>query len=754
MNQENQNPLHPDVRSLLTWLVSGILCYLLVSGALVYWLPFSVYSQYSVIVHTVVGVASFVPGGWIVFLHRRRRDGEVAGGLALLARFTIVLLVACAVSGLIIVLQSVFGRAVQSIWWLLHQLSALGFGIVLFLHLLPILLRYRSTPSTERRLARRWFVTAAIVVLAVPLAATSWLAEDDVTPSSFQAFSDDYDWRFGNDRPFWPSRARLADAPWELELRAELRQILDDDEQSELLDALADYDEESGGPLTRLTLATSDLALEPDRKSKVDTLISVAEESLRQRGAINAETLLGSDSCGSSGCHDQIYDEWVPSAHGFSAQDVLFRDVQEVLAETSGSADARSCAGCHDPVTLLSGARDGGSIRGDDLIMHEGNSCLVCHSVTETDTRGNGGYVMQVPRRYLYAGEQNSGEFWNRFLIRSYPKHHVDSYQRPLYAESEFCAACHKQTSTPGEDTLIGLAQEQNEYDSWRQGHWNNEDDPDKTIGCQGCHMPLVESNDPASNGVHRSHRTLGGNMYIPVLQDLPGGTEQASMTIEWLRGEIEIPEIADRWSVGPVVAMTIVAPDEVQSGELINLAIVLHNNKTGHDFPAGPLDILASWVEVKVEDNLGRTLLHLGDPAGDKPTLDAPIVYKADWYDKQGLPVERHNIWEVVGASYKRSLQSGDADIVDVPFRCPSIARPKMSNSVSEQGPGERKSDVVFSIENELVTELTVTARVLYRKADPEFLTGVYGLESKIDAPLVELNRATHIIRMSSAPP
>ena len=754
MNQENQNPLRPDVRSLLTWLVSGTLCYLLVSGALVHWLPFSVYSQYSVIVHTVVGVASLLPGSWIVFLHWRRRVGEVAGAPALLARLTIVLLFACAVSGIIIVLQSVFGRSVHSLLWLLHQLFAAGFGIVLFLHLLPILLRYQNTPSTQRRLARRWFFTAAVAVLAVPLAATSWLANDDETPSEFQAFPDDYDWRFGNDRPFWPSRARLADAPWDLELKAELRELLGDDEQSDLLEALAAYDEESGGPLVRLALATSDLALEPERKAKIDTLIEGAEESLLRRGAIKAEALLGSDSCGSSGCHNQIYDEWVPSAHGFSAQDLLFRDVQEVLAETSGSADTRSCAGCHDPVTLLSGGRDGGSIRGDDLIMHEGNSCLVCHSVTETDTEGNGGYIMQVPRRYLYAGEQNSGEFWNKFLIRSYPQHHVASYQRPLYRESEFCAACHKQTSTSGADTPIGLAQEQNEYDSWRQGRWNHEDDPDKTISCQDCHMPLVDGNDPASNGAHRSHRTLGGNMYIPVLQNLPGGTEQASRTIEWLRGEIEIPEIEDRWAVGPVVSMTIVAPDEIQSGELINLAIVLHNNKTGHDFPAGPLDILASWVEVKVEDNLGRTLLHLGDPEGDRPTLDAPIVYKADWYDRQGLPVERHNIWEVVGASYKRSLQSGDADIVDVPFRCPAIARPKMSNSASEEGPGERKSDVVFSIENELVTELTVTARVLYRKADPEFLAGVYSLESIVDAPIVELNSATHVIRVSSASP
>ena len=32
MNQDNQDTFHPDVRSLLTWIASGLLIYLLVSG--------------------------------------------------------------------------------------------------------------------------------------------------------------------------------------------------------------------------------------------------------------------------------------------------------------------------------------------------------------------------------------------------------------------------------------------------------------------------------------------------------------------------------------------------------------------------------------------------------------------------------------------------------------------------------------------------------------------------------------------------
>jgi hypothetical protein len=751
MNQVNQDTIHPDFRTLLTWIASGLLLYLLVSGALIFWLPFGAYAQYSVIVHSMAGVVALLPIVVVVIMHWRRRETSISGTPASIAKVGVAVLAISIASGLMIVLQSIFARKVGDTWWLVHQLSALAFGIVLFLHLLPILVRYANTPSTPRRIARRWFLAAAVVLLAVPLVMTSWLSKQVEEMPMFQAFPDGYVWRYGEDRPFWPSRARIADVPWEQQLRNGLLSQFGEEEQQRLLASLANSIDKDAGPLERMRREASAMDLAPERQARFDEMLAAAGESLLREGALEPNPLLGSETCGSGGCHDDIYKEWVPSAHGFAAFDPLFLDVQEALAESGGPADTRACAGCHDPVTLLSGKRDGGSISGDNLTMKEGVSCLVCHGIVETDTIGNGGYVLHSPQRYLFAGEDGAGEFWNRFLIRSYPQQHVDSFARPLYEESEFCAACHKQIGSLGEDTPIGLAQEQNEYDSWRAGHWYNEDEPDKTISCRDCHMPLVAGNDPVTGKQHRSHRMLGSNMYVPVVLDLPGADEHAAETIKWLRGEIDIPEIADRWVDGPVVAMSIVAPDKIESGELVNVTLVMHNNKTGHDFPAGPLDILSSWIELKVEDNLGRTLLHLGDPDGDKPTLDAPVVYKADWYDKQGMPVERHNIWEVVGSSYKHTLESGGVESVDVAFLCPAVARPKMSDSFSEQGPGERKSDVVFSIENEAVTELTITARLLYRKANPEFISRTYGLESAVEAPILELNVATHTVQVGA---
>ena len=682
---EDTNTQAPDAWSLLTWIATAILAYLLVSGALIYWADFGAYLQYSVIVHTVVGAVTLVPVCWVIWKHRRRRDGTVSGAPGMISRLSIPALGLCVASGVLIMLQAAFGTFVSEVAWLLHQLTAVAFGLVFLAHVIPVLLRFAQPNPTPRRLARPRFLAVALLVLFIPLAATQWLSGAAEGPSPFRALPDGYALPYGEDDTFGPSRARLAGVS----------------ENAAVLDPAA---------------------------------------------------MPKSASCGNAGCHASIYAEWVPSAHGYAAVDTLFVSAQELLADRSGSEATRLCAGCHDPVALLGGTRDGSSIAGAGLFTHEGVSCIACHSIASTDTMGNGGYTFDVPREYLFAGEgPGLASFVHGFLVRSYPWMHRETYGREIQATSEFCAACHKQTTTSGSDTNIGIAQEQNEYDSWRNGHWFDEDDPDATLQCIDCHMPMVASSEPAGDGSHRSHRYLGSNMYMPVALNLPGADEQAALTASWLRGEIDIAEIVDRWTEGPVVTIDIVAPDEIDTGELINLTLVLHNNKTGHDFPAGPLDILASWVELEIVDNLGRTVLHLGSPDGDAPTVDAPIVYKADWYDKRGLPVERHEIWEAVGSSYRHALQSGDTEIADISFRCPAVARPRVFESFSEQGAGERKSDVVVSIDNQAVTSLNVTARLIYRKVTPEFLQRVLDVDTGIEVPTLVLSEATQTIRVNS---
>ncbi|MDH3846344.1 MAG: multiheme c-type cytochrome [Gammaproteobacteria bacterium] len=748
-----------DYRSFLTWIVTAVVAYSLLSGLMVTFLPFGVYAQFSIIIHTVVGLVAVIPLVAAVYLHWQRRKSDAPVPIARAAIVAVVALFVCVLTGLIITAMAVFGTWVPGWVDTVHLVSALVLGTLIAIHLAPIVARYGNAEASPRRAPRKRFVGTGVAIIAVLFAVTGFLSRAQTGPDQFQAFSDDYNWPHGDDRAFWPSRIAIANTPW-------LNRFLADVEKVVGAERAEDFGETLRGPQDAgLRAQTAEivaaLELDPDAASAVDDLVERAIVEQKQSGSLKPSALAGSATCGSSGCHQSIYKEWRASAHGFAAEDILFLQVQDLLIKEKGAAESRACAGCHDPAALLGGTRHEGLPQGSELPIFEANSCITCHSTIETDTNGNGGYVIQAPERYLFE-ERDAGlaGLAAKFLIRAYPEKHVAEYKRPLYKTSEFCAACHKQVPPPGEATTAGLAQEQNEYDSWRSGRFYHGKDHPDTIECLECHMPLVDSDDPArgddvdsyrspNDGKHRSHRVLASNMYIPATMDIPGGDEQAELTIKWLRGEIEVPEIADKWTTGPTVEMQIDAPESIRAGDLVNIQLHLHNNKTGHDFPAGPLDVLESWIELTVEDNLGNKLMELGADRSISPSIDAPVVYKADWYDSQGLPVERHNLWDVVGASYKRVIQSGGSDVVDVPFRCPGIARPRLSDSASEDTPGERKSDVVFAINNAEFTELHVTARLLFRKANPEFLAKVYDVEEVPEAPVVEIVRATHTIRV-----
>jgi len=148
------------------------------------------------------------------------------------------------------------------------------------------------------------------------------------------------------------------------------------------------------------------------------------------------------------------------------------------------------------------------------------------------------------------------------FLIRAYPREHVLALSKTLFKAPEYCAACHKRF-VDEEINNVGWVQLQNQYDNWRKSRWNHPDDAARTIDCRECHMPLVDSTDPAAgdardhnrtadDGKHRSHRFLGANQMMPALLKLPGWEEHVSLVERWLQGKLEIPEIADSGRPGP----------------------------------------------------------------------------------------------------------------------------------------------------------------------------------------------------------
>jgi hypothetical protein len=218
----------------------------------------------------------------------------------------------------------------------------------------------------------------------------------------------------------------------------------------------------------------------------------------------------------------------------------------------------------------------------------------------------------------------------------------------------------------------------------------------------------------------------------------------------KWLRGEIEIPEIADKWTTGPVVRMKVLTPQEVSPGQDVQLQVVLTNNKTGHDFPTGPLDMIESWVELRVADENGAVLYNVGGVDKTGRVAQSPVMFKADGFDRKGELIDRHNLWDLVGASYKRSLYPGMTDTVQMRFRCPSMERGRIVAGGDHKETGQRTQRFSFEAPVDFNGDrLTVTAILWYRKANPDFLERVYGVEAGVHSPATQMTTATSTIRV-----
>jgi hypothetical protein len=56
--------------------------------------------------------------------------------------------------------------------------------------------------------------------------------------------------------------------------------------------------------------------------------------------------------------------------------------------------------------------------------------------------------------------------------------------------------------------------------------------------------------------------------MPVALKHQLEGWQTQLDLTERWLRGELEIPEIRDKWAHGPIVRLLATAPEFVTAGE------------------------------------------------------------------------------------------------------------------------------------------------------------------------------------------
>jgi len=679
-------------RSRLSIFVGGLLCFETITGLWIWLLPFSVSSQISVLVHTAAGLVFLLPflfyqgRHWWIYRSRPLSHFLVTGYVA----FVMVLL--NAVSGVILSGQALFAKRISYAWDTVHIVTTFGILAFVIPHVVLLITRDRKgrTEHAQAVLAaeKRW-VRGALVWSVAGLALVGVLSAVQRPVKWVNEFPADYHYDEGHS-PFSPSLATTV----------------------------------SGG-------------------------------------AYDDRSLTGSKSCGSAGCHEEIYREWSISAHRWSSMDPAFQAIQGVMAKQNGPESTRYCGGCHDPASLFAGTKnifteDLSSIHG----YNEGVSCLVCHSIRKTDLKGNANYVVDQPERYLYEVDDGAlAKGVSDFLIRAYPRRHLEVFSKRLFKTPEYCAACHKQFIDE-EVNKVGWVQLQNQYDNWRKSKWNPEGQPDKVVECRECHMPLQPSDDPAAgddldsyrtadDGKHRDHRFIAANTFVPAVLKLDGWEKQQELTVAWLQGKRDIPEIAYKWAKGPAVDIAIQAPDSTRPGEPIDIRVVITSNKVGHDFPTGPLDIIQSWINLEVTDDQGNVLLSSGGVDSKHFIAPGAFMFKAEPVDRYGNLIDRHNLWEMVGVRYRRAIFPGYSDAARYTVICPSSAGPtEASEKAQTTDKDGMHRDFVVGTPSEPGT-LHVKATLDYRKADQYLLNFIFGEDSGLSAPVVQMSVDEKTIRI-----
>jgi hypothetical protein len=180
--------------------------------------------------------------------------------------------------------------------------------------------------------------------------------------------------------------------------------------------------------------------------------------------------------------------------------------------------------------------------------------------------------------------------------------------------------------------------------------------------------------------------------------------------------------------------------PSAIHAGEKVPIKLVITSNKVGHDFPTGPLDIIQSWVELEVVDDQGRTIYSSGAVDARGFIQPGTFMFKAEPVDQNGNLIDRHNLWEMVGVRYRRSLFPGFSDTAEYSFNYPgSSAKAGLQNAAAQ----------TKEMGKAPVGTVLVQAKLRYRKADQYLLNFIFGEKSGLTAPITDMTTVRRTIRV-----
>lgn len=463
-----------------------------------------------------------------------------------------------------------------------------------------------------------------------------------------------------------------------------------------------------------------------------------------------SELLMMDDYC--RRCHPDAYTGWAHSAHRLSSFNnpmylASVRETRAVVHKRDGTvAASRWCAGCHDPVPLLTGAFDDPEF--DDVnhpAAHAGITCTTCHMITAVNSpRGNADYTIEPAVHYPFTGSSSRLlQYVNEQLIKAKPSFHKQTFLKPLHKTSEFCSTCHK-VHLPHELTHYReFVRGQNHFDSFHlsgaSGHGARSSyfPMRASENCGTCHMPLTPSEDFGARpmprggplGIH-DHLFPGANTALPFLH---GWDDVVARQQEFLRTAARVDLVGIR--LGDRLDSDVVAPlrepillkepnrrehelafsqfreqnlPVLQPGGDYLFDVVIRNLRTGHILTQGTADSNELWLDVRVTAG-DRVIGRSGALDERRRVDDWSYFVNAYVLDRNGERIARRNPQDIFTVLYNHQVNPGSADVVHYALHVPDDV-----------------SDLI-----------TVEVKLQYRKFDSEFMEFVTETAKPGDPPI-----------------
>jgi tetratricopeptide (TPR) repeat protein len=442
---------------------------------------------------------------------------------------------------------------------------------------------------------------------------------------------------------------------------------------------------------------------------------------------IPAEVLNMNDYC--LKCHADVHAGWSESVHRFSSFNnqaylASVRETREVALKRDGSVKAsRWCAGCHDPVPFFSGAFDDPKF--DDVkhpTAHAGITCTVCHAITHVNTtRGNADYTIEEPLHYPFATSKSPFLQWvNNQLVKAKPEFHKKTFLKDFHKTAEFCSTCHK-VHLPEELTHYReFLRGQNHYDSFLlsgvSGHGARSFYyPEKAQeNCNGCHMPLKESDDFGAKffgtdklSIH-DHLFPAANTGVAWLRERP---EIVQAHQDFLKGTMRVDLMGVREGDtvdGPLTAPLRPEVPTLQPGGTYLLETVIRTLKLGHHFTQGTVDSNEIWLDVVVRS--GERVIGRSGATDEVGEVDRWAHFvNVFLLDRDGNRINRRNPQDIFVPLYNNQIPPGAAQLVHYALEVP----------------------------DDVAAPVTVEVRLLYRKFDREYMDFIARSLTSRDSPL-----------------